>query len=176
MTAVQVRTPRVSRYELAASPAFTPHARPLRIGGDRDERNWTQCSFVEGYKTSPEMRRKTWADYKALHVPALRAVLERPDVRMLAVEAHVPGHGIGWLAWTPWPSVDIVHWAYVGRPFRRRGALKALIAAAGLRRNVVYTHRAGMQAGVRDFDHVLARWMASAGHDVSHVPYNEWSK
>lgn len=172
---VELRRPRPERYTVADPPPFVPHVRPMR----GDELPWVIHSWSEGHKDSPDTDRMRWPDYKALRVPMMRAALERADTAVLVCDGPVPGRGVGWLTWSRWPSIDIVHWAHTAMQFRRRGVFNALIERAlGDRKHVVYTHEAAKRRGkgqVR-FDAVLVEKLRARGAVVSYIPFKEWSK
>jgi GNAT superfamily N-acetyltransferase len=160
-------------YSVVDPLPFAPHVRLMRA----DELPYVAHSWAEGYKNSPRMRRKTWADYKALDVPALRQCLARRDTEVLCCEATVPGHAVGWVAFARWPSIDIVHWVYVAKPFRRRGVMTALLEGARLRNRVSYTHQAAIRRhGEPRADLMICDLLRKRGVVVSYVPYQEWSK
>lgn len=159
-------------YTAVDPTPFTPTVRPMR----NDEFPYVIHSFSEGFKRSPEMKRKTWADFKALYQPRLRDALVRSDTTILVADAHVPGHAVGWIAFARWPSIDVVHWLYVARQFRRRGVARALLTGAALRTRVVHTHRSEVARGQPPADQLVADFLRRHGAVVSYVPYQEWSK
>lgn len=167
---VATRHPAPHDYTPAPAPPFDPAIRPWRPAA---ERALVAHSWREGYKDSPDMRRKTWSDYKALHVPVLDAILDRPDTTVL-VAADPAGLAVGWMAFARWPSIDTVHWLWVQMQHRRRGIARALLAQ--LRNRVAYTHKAAIRRRQERADLVLSDKLRSRGVVVSHVPYQEWSR
>jgi GNAT superfamily N-acetyltransferase len=171
---IHVRTPDPHDYAAVPPPEFMPSVRPMRP----DELPYAIHSWSQGYKDAPGMRSKTWRDYKALHLQPLRDALVRSDTTRLCVEAGVQNHAVGWIAFAHWPSVDAVHWVYVAKPFRRRGCMRALLAAAELRRHITYTFLGPVLRGRAQprSDEWIADMLRRSGAVVSHVPYQEWSK
>lgn len=179
-----VATAVAERPDPALPPAFEPHVRLVR----EDELPYVIHSWCEGYKNSPSCRRKLWPDYKAIDVPVLRAALARPDTTVLCAEADKPGRAVGWIAYARWPSIDAVHWIYVAHQYRRArsrglapiGVMMALLAAAGLRKRIVYTHQAATHHHHTRLrtpaDQRIAELLRADGAAVSYVPYQEWSK
>lgn len=158
-------------YTPVSPPEFTPTLRPLR--GDR-EHAWVIHSWIEGYKNSPAMRRKTWADYKALDAPVLRSVLERADTRVTMAVDPTSDIACGFMVHAHWLSIDTVHWLYTARPFRGRGIMRQLLGT--LRERLAYTHKARVVRGERRADERIADLLAARGVVVSYVPYQEWSR
>jgi hypothetical protein len=170
---------RPSAYRTAPKPPpFTPRVRAMRL----DERPFVIKPFIEGYKDSPNGA-MPWAEYKAQVVPQLRAVLEREDTRLL-VATNDADSAIGWIAFSPWPSIDVVHWVYTARPWRRArsqglapiGVMTALLSAALTKRNVVYTHMAKVWRARTRADIWIAERLRAEGRDVSYHPYVKWSR
>ena len=161
---------RDARYTPAPPPAFEPTIRPWRPAR---ERALVAHSWRESWKDSPEMRRKSWSDYKARHVPVLDAILDRPDTTVL-VAADPTDLAVGWMAFARWPSIDTVHWLWVAMQHRRRGIARFLLAQ--LRSRIAYTHRAPIRRRQERADLVLTGKLRARGVVVSHVPYQEWSR
>lgn len=133
-------------------------------------------TWREAFKGSPTMHRKDWRDYKALHVPQLRACLDRRDTRCIVAQSE-HGWPIGWLAFASWPSIDAVHWCHVSIAERRRGIATSLFDAAKLKQRVVYTHQGEVKRGGKErTDQWLSRWLSARGHIVSYTPYQEWAR
>jgi GNAT superfamily N-acetyltransferase len=166
----ETRHPALHRYEPAAPSAFDPTIRPWLE--DR-ERAFVAHSWRESYKDSPETRRLKWPDYKALYVPVLDAILDRPDTTVL-VAADPANIVVGWIAFARWPSIDTVHWLWVQMQHRRRGVARALLAT--LRARIAYTHRAPIRRRQVRADLMLGDKLRARGVVVSHVPYQEWSR
>lgn len=169
---VHLRTPKEHDYAAVLPPEFVPRVRTMRD----DELPYAIHSWSQGYKDSPAMRRKSWPDYKALHLQPLRDALVRDDTTRLCVDATIPGHAVGWIAFSRWPSVDAVHWVYVAKPFRRRGCMRALLDAAQLRRHVTYTFLGPVRGAKPRPDEWIADLLRRDGAVVSHIPYQEWSR
>lgn len=146
--------------------------RPMRD----DELPWAIHSWSQGHKSAPEHRKRTWRDYKALHLQPLRDALVRRDTTRLVVENGEPGRGAGWIAFSRWPSIDAVHWLYVSRPHRGQGMALALLQHADLRRNVTYTFHGEHRGTQPRPDQRIADRLRREGKIVSYVPYQEWSK
>lgn len=159
-------------YTTRDAPRFTPIIRPMA----QRERVWVEHSFTEGYKNSPEMRRKVWSDYKARHVPALRECLARPDTRVLIAADPISDIGAGWIAFATGWSVDVVHWICVSMQHRKHKLMTALLDAAVTRPNVVYTHKAPVRRQQVRADLWITDLLRARGTVVSHIPYQEWSK
>jgi hypothetical protein len=163
---------RDATYTVVPPPAFVPSVRPMRD----DELPYAIHSWSQGYHDAPGMRRKSWRDYKALHVPVLRDALCRHDTQRLAVDGPVPGRAIGWLAFARWPSIDTLHWVYVAKPYRRHKAMTSLLERAGLRKHVTYTFLGPHSSRSARSDEWIAELLRSSGAIVSHVPFQEWSR
>lgn len=172
MTVHRIAMRRDATYTVVPPPEFVPTVRPMRD----DELPYAIHSWSQGYHDAPGMRRKSWRDYKALHVPTLRDALCRHDTQRLAVEGPVPGRAIGWLAFARWPSIDTLHWVYVAKPYRRRKAMLALFDGAGLRRHVTYTFLGPHCTRGPRSDEWIGELMRTRGAVVSHVPFEEWSR
>jgi hypothetical protein len=165
-------------YHVVAPPPFTPRVRALRL----DERAFAIKSFIEGYKDSPHGA-MPWAEYKAQVVPQLRAALERDDTRLL-VATDDRDWALGWIAFSPWPSIDVLHWVYTAKPWRRArsqglaptGVMTALFDAAVTKRNVVYTHMAKVWRARTRADLWIADLLRARGAAVSYHPYAKWSR
>jgi hypothetical protein len=179
---VELTIPRRAVFTVAPPPTFVPHVRAMRA----DELPWVLHSWSQSYKGSRRCDRMTWAAYKELVVPTLRTAIARSDTHVLVCDGAVPGRGVGWLAWSRWPSIDTIHWIYVTHQYRRArshgfasiGVMAALIEAAHLRGNIVYTHEGAKphNRGHVQADLWIADWLRGHGSTVSHVPYKEWSK
>jgi hypothetical protein len=160
-------------YTTVAPPPFTPHVRPMR----EDELPYVIDSWAEGYKHAPAMRALRYADYKALHVPVLRAALARPDTTVMMVDGPIPRRAVGWLALARWPSIDVVHWVYVARQYRDPDHHVLLALLAQLRDRVSYTHKGQVGRGERQRSDVwLESLLRERGATVSYIPYSEWAK
>lgn len=146
--------------------------RPMRD----DELPWAIHSWSQGHKGSPEHRKRTWRDYKALHLQPIRDALVRRDSTRLVVENGTAGRGVGWVVFAHWPSIDTVHWIYVSRDHRGQGMMRAMIEAAQLRRNVTYTFHGEHRGRMPRPDERIADRLRRDGATVSYVPYQEWSK
>lgn len=168
MTADALATARVPAA--AWPPEFTPRVRPMRA----EELPWIIHSWSEGYKNSPQMRKKPWRDYRALDVPVLREALARRDTIVLVAEGNVDDWGVGWLAMARWPSVDVVHWCYTTLAYRRRGVMTALLT--DLRPRVAYTHKGPIVRGEQRADLMINELLAKRGINPTYVPYKEWSR
>lgn len=180
MTIHRISMRRDATYTVVPAPAFVPAVRPMRD----DELPYAIHSWSQGYHDAPGMRRKSWRDYKAIHVPVLRDALCRHDTQRLAVDGPVPGRAIGWLAFARWPSIDTLHWVYVAKPYRQArsrglsplGAMSALLERAGLRKHVTYTFLGPHSSRSARSDEWIAELLRSRGAIVSHVPFQEWSR
>lgn len=172
MTVHRIAMRRDAIYTVVPPPEFVPTVRPMRD----DELPYAIHSWSQGYHDAPGMRRKSWRDYKALHVPTLRDALCRHDTQRLVVEGPVPSRAIGWLAFARWPSIDTLHWVYVAKPFRRKRAMFAMLDAAGLRKHVTYTFLGPHSSRAPRSDEWIADLLRSRGAIVSHVPFQEWSR
>lgn len=141
---------------------------------DPTEMGYVLGSWSEGHKVSTrrldDMR---WPDYKRTERPRLQAVLDRDDTRLLVADHE--GLIAGWLALVHGRRVDTVHWAHTrwrigsGEHLRRRGVMRALVDAAGLKSKLVYTHR-----GARRSDEWIVPWLARRGVTAAYVPLKEW--
>lgn len=194
---VATRHPAPHAYDVAAPPAFTPIARPMRD----DELPWAIHSWSQAWKDAPANRGRTWGDYKAHHLQPIRDALCRRDCLRIAIEGPVEGRAIGWLALSRRPGYDVVHWVYVGKQYRRArsrglapfGAMTGLLGHAVLQKMVVYTFEAacdprlpripprpnvpGEIAGRLGRNDIwLADFLRDRGHVVSYEPFAEWSR
>ncbi len=171
---IATRHPEPHDYQVADPPPFTPLVRTWR---PEDEFGWVIHSWCMGHRDAPPQRKRLAADYKARYLPVLREALLRADMQVLVAEGPVPGRGVGWLAWARWPSIDTLHWVYVGKPFRHRGVMAALLAAAALTRHVTYTHEGAVRrAGEPRSDEWIAEQLRGRGAIVSFTPYQDWSR
>ena len=163
------------RADLAEALGLTvQRALALRIRhahrDDPGEMAYLRSSFCEGYKASSNRLHKlTWPAFKRSERPKLDAVLARGDTHLLV--ADLEGLVAGWLAWSPGRRVDTVHWVTTRPQARRRGVMRSVLDAAGLKNRLVYTHR-----GARRSDEWIVPWLASRGVHAAYLPLDEWSK
>lgn len=143
---------------------------------DPGEMAYLRGSFGEGYKqSSNRLFKLPWPDFKRLERPRLDAVLARGDTQLLV--ADLDGAVAGWLAWSPGRRVDTVHWTHTrlrigkGETLRRRGVMRALVDAAGLKQRLVYTHR-----GAKRSDEWIVPWLARRGVTAAFQSIKEWSE
>lgn len=159
----------VSPVALSGAPAIALRIRHAHRD-DPGEMAYLRSSFCEGFKASSNRLAKLpWPDFKRTERPKLDAVLALGDTQLLV--ADLEGLVAGWLAWSPGRRVDTVHWTHARHQVRRRGVMRALVDAAGLKNRLVYTHR-----GARRSDEWIVPWLASRGVHAAYLPLAEWSK
>lgn len=159
-----------------AAPATERHAAlALRIrGAEPEDAAYVRSSLAEGVKlSSRRLDGMPWPDYKRLERPRLDALLARDDTKLII--ADLGGMIAGWIAMSRGRRVDTVHWIHArwrigkGEPLRRRGVMRALVAAADLKPRVVYTLRGAMRS-----DEWITPWLASRGITAAYVPLKDW--
>lgn len=116
--------------------------RPL----DKVDYGYALFTWREGHKKAPGVSRMPWSYYKDTLGYAFEKILDDTQNRVLGAYTD-DGKLLGWLAMTPGKRVHAVHWVHVkheldGEKIRRRGAMTALLDAAQLGKNFVYTLRA----------------------------------
>lgn len=156
-----------------AVPAAPPLPLVIRPATD-DDMPYIRGKFAEGYKhASNALGKMPWPAYKRDVRPRLYAALD--DAEVIVADLH--GAVAGWLAISRGRRVDAVHWMATrlrvgadGELLQRRGVMRQLVAAAGLRDRVVYTHR-----GPKRSDEWIAKWLLRRGAvSVIYEPYESW--
>jgi hypothetical protein len=116
-----------------------------------------------------------WPAYKRLHVPIVRHLVNRKDVRMLG--AYDGERIVGWIAWTP-GRLPAIHFAYVRGHERQRGIFGRLLSAADVGGRWVYTHKgAAPQKAKRTSptrDVTVLQALARRGIYGTYVSADEW--
>lgn len=120
------------------------------------------------------MRIKPWDVYKAAFGPTFKKIVG--DTSTVLLGAYDADKLLGWLVMTPGKRVDTVHWVYVkhelgGSRVRRRGVMTALLEAADLGTNFVYTLRPR-----RKLDEALVAAIRARGATATFVPLKEFLK
>lgn len=157
--------------------------RPL----DAADRGYALFSWREGHKKAPGASRVPWAYYRDTFGHAFSKIIDDPTTRLLG--AYTDGGAlIGWLAATPGKRVSALHWIHVkhelaGEKIRRRGAMTALLDAAQLGKNFVYTLRARRDretlpdgSVTKSLDESLAFALRARGVTATFVPLQEYLK
>lgn len=115
--------------------------RPL----DKADYGYALFTWREGAKKAPGVSRLPWSYFKDTLGYAFEKIINDPSTRLLG--AYENDKLVGWLAMTPGKRVHAVHWVHVkyeldGEKTRRRGVMTALLKAADLGKNFIYTLRA----------------------------------
>ncbi len=128
-----------------------------------------------------------WAYYKDTLGYAFEQILDAPTTRVLGAYTH-EDKLVGWLVMTPGKRVHTVHWAHVkyeldGKQMRRRGTMLALLEAADLGKNFVYTLRARRDRATlpngdttKSLDETLVAALRAKGITATFVNLKEWMK
>lgn len=117
------------------------NVRPL----DKADYGYALFTWREGAKKAPTLSRLPWSYFKDTLGHAFEKLLDDPTSRVLG--AYEGDKLLGWLVMTPGKRVHALHWVHVkyeldGERIRRRGVMTALLKAADLGKNFVYTLRA----------------------------------
>lgn len=157
--------------------------RPL----DKADYGYALFTWRESHKKAPGVSRMPWSYYKDTLGYAMEKLLDDPTTRVLGAYTH-EDKLVGWLATTPGKRVHTVHWVHVkyeldGKPMRRRGAMLALLEAAELGKNFVYTlharrDRTRLPDGTitKSLDESLVAALRGKGVNATYVPLKEWLK
>lgn len=171
-----------------------PDVRSTREGGkvnigplDAADRGYALFSWRESHKQAPSVHRMPWSYYKDTLGHAFQQILDDKHTVTLGIYTDAR-ELVGWLAMTPGKRVHTVHWVHVkyeldGVRMRRRGAMLALLAAADLGKNFVYTlharrDRATLPDGsvTKSLDESLVYALRGKGVTATYVPLKEWLK
>lgn len=156
---------------------------------DRD-RGYVLFSWREGAKRAPSLDRLPWSYFRDTYGHAFGTVLDDPTTRVLGAYTDDSDEGklIGWLLMSPGKRVSTVHWVHVkpeldGEQTRRRGTMTALLDAAQLGKNFVYTlhakrNRAKLPDGStsKSLDETLVAALRARGITATFVAIKEWLK
>lgn len=145
---------------------------------DPADYGYVLSSWRESHHETPGAAHIPWKHYKREYGDAFaRLIDDASNIRLGAYDSEVVGRGplIGWLVATPGKRVDTLHWVYVKHAgdARRNGIMTALLDAADLGRNFVYTLR-GRKVDKTTLDVVLADALRKRGITASHIPLKEW--
>lgn len=144
-------------------------------------------SWREGAKKAPSLHRLPWGYFKDTLGHAFQKIVNDPTTKLLGAYTH-EDKLVGWLAMTPGKRVHTVHWVHVkyeldDKPMRRRGVMLALLDAAELGKNFVYTlharrDRAALPDGstTKSLDESLVAALRTKGVTATYVPLKEWFK
>ncbi len=156
--------------------------RPL----DKDDYGYALFSWREGHKKAPSVSRMPWSYYKDTFGHAFEKIIDDPTSRLLG--AYVDDKLVGWLVMTPGKRVSTVHWVHVkyeldGKLKRRAGVMTALLEAAQLGKNFVYTlharrDRATLPDGTatKSLDESLVTALRVKGVTATYVNLKDWLK
>lgn len=176
---------------------FTPEPAPFRIEppavrdlsglGLSDDRDYIAKSWLDSYHRARGNHRLPADAYYPRHRPTVERILAAPSTRAL-VALTPADRVIGWIVWTPSRYIPAVHYALVrhnldGEEWRRRGVLTALLAAAELGDQFVYTHAGEYRRGgrwkrhhwPRPLDEEIAAALARRGVSATFQAYREWA-
>lgn len=154
---------------------------------DDTDRGYALFSWRESHKQAPGVSRMPWSYYKDTLGYAFQTILDDKNTRMLG--AYTDDNKLaGWIVMTPGKRVHTVHWVHVkyeldGEPLRRRGVMTALLKAADLGKNFVYTLRARRDRATlpdgsltKSLDESLVHALRGKGVTATYVPLKEWLK
>lgn len=154
---------------------------------DAEDRGYALFTWRESAKKAPGLHRLPWSYFKDTLGYAFQQIMDAPDTRLLGAYT---GNGklLGWLAMSLGKRVHTVHWVHVkheldDEPQRRKGVMLALLEAAQLGKNFVYTLRARRDRETladgtitKSLDESLVAALRARGVTATFVPLKEWLK
>ncbi len=151
---------------------------------DTDDAGYALFSWREGHHKSPGHARMPWSYYKDVLGYAFQKILDDKSTKMLG--AYDASGLRGWIAATPGKRVSVVHWVHVkhtledGTLGRRQGVMTALLDAAELGPQFVYTLRGrrleSTARPMKSLDELLVAALRARGVTATFVPLKEWMK
>lgn len=144
-------------------------------------------SWREGAKKAPGLHRLPWSYFKDTLGYAFQKIIDDPATRLLGAYTD-DDKLVGWLVMSPGKRVHVVHWVHVkyeldGEAMRRRGVMTALLDAAELGKNFVYTLHARRDrtplpdgSTTKSLDESLVVALRGKGVTATFVPLKEWFK
>lgn len=151
---------------------------------DTDDAGYALFSWREGHKKSPSHERMPWSYYKDTLGHAFQKILDDPTTKMLG--AYDPSGLRGWIAVTPGKRVSTVHWVHVkhtledGTRGRRQGVMMALLDAAELGPQFVYTLRGRRlerdARPMKSLDEAIVAALRAKGVTATYVALKDWLK